>query len=359
MADTSGFALGSTLLSEGGISGSFLGLSMGSLGSRMDLGYLFPGRQASSNRAPPEMEQLKTMHRQLNEEIEKLDTEQSEHIRKVFYWWRRDHMATEGKIRDAVAKALHDAQFHDKCKATESKLRNDLALLVHEMSDLTSSNGHLQEQIRLLRRERDIEESLNRTAVEEMARRKRQHDKMMAESKAASSEPNGPDVSELMGGDLESVVRTWISHNRGAQPEDVDDEAVAEALMDALAAIEARTAAKPAWTPPEPAPPPSLPPRAGFAAVPAKESDRLVPMFPGPQRSAGPARSMATSGPAAPGLLGVTRCRAHYALVAETGIGALVVVWRPKAGESRLAAAGPSRVLATALKVVQRLCAPL
>ncbi|KAJ3375226.1 hypothetical protein GGF31_004344 [Allomyces arbusculus] len=156
---------------------SNLALNFGSLGSKLDLATLLHGDGGASSLKlagrrvqGPDMAALREVHRRTLDAVDTLDSDSSDRLRQVLYSWRRDARDADQRCANAVAAALHEAQFHDKCQAVEARLRADLAVLVQEMNQLVATNAKLTAQIDTLKREKEIEASLKATAVEAIAR---------------------------------------------------------------------------------------------------------------------------------------------------------------------------------------------
>ncbi|KNE56918.1 hypothetical protein AMAG_02689 [Allomyces macrogynus ATCC 38327] len=173
---------------------SNLALNFGSFGSKLDLASLLHGDGGASSLKlagrkvqGPDMAALREVHRRTLDAVDTLDSDSSDRLRQVLYSWRRDARDADQRCADAVAAALHEAQFHDKCQAVEARLRADLAALVQEMNQLVATNAKLTTQIETLKREKEIEASLKATAVEAMARQN-----LKRASAASSDRPSSP-----------------------------------------------------------------------------------------------------------------------------------------------------------------------
>ncbi|KAI9221728.1 hypothetical protein BC828DRAFT_438062 [Blastocladiella britannica] len=152
---------------------------------------------------------LQLKWRQINDAIEQYSSEQHDRIRQVFRNWRHDSLLADQRMQHAVEEAMSEAHHHDKCHAAESKLKADMTVLVKELNRAMDQIIELQEQIKLLKREREIDKDLGRVAVQELARRRRHDAELKLTAKPADG---GPPVVHL-DQPLESLIHQWVLHH--------------------------------------------------------------------------------------------------------------------------------------------------
>ncbi|KNE61515.1 hypothetical protein AMAG_06333 [Allomyces macrogynus ATCC 38327] len=252
---------------------SNLVLTFGSVGSKLDLATLLHGdasasgfKSAGRKVQGPDIAALREVHRRTLDAVDTLDSDSSDRLRQVLYSRRRDARDADQRCADAVAAALHEAQFHDKCRAEEARRLADLAALVQEMNQLVATNAKLTVQIETLKREKEIEASLKAMAVEAMARQN-----LKDASAASADRPSSPATERHS-----SLSRFSLTTRRDSLHEIVHayvcdhdwTDAQLAATLDGIAS-KLRTSSRPSTAPasrhPAPARIRSVPPRRSTA----------------------------------------------------------------------------------------------